>query len=204
MATYPNEVAGARGASPMAWTYFKRYRMEIDLVEKPPEPVFPPNYRFLPWRDELLMHHARVKFQSFRHEIDANVFACFTHEDGCRRLMEAIRRKPGFLPEATWLAAFQDDSPPGRLEYCGTIQGILDLDTRVGAIQNVGVTPGHRNRGIGSALLMLALNGFHEAGAIRAFLEVTAENEGAIQLYERLGFAIVRTVYKVADVPAGR
>lgn len=188
----------------MAWTYFKRYRMEIDLVEKPPKPVLPPSYLFLPWRDELLEHHAQVKFQSFRNEIDANVFACFTHEDGCRRLMQAIRRKPGFLPQATWLAAFQEKSPSPRLEYCGTIQGILDQETRLGAIQNVGVTPGHRGRGVGSALLLLALAGFHRAGAVRAFLEVTAENEGAIQLYERLGFTVVRTVYKVADVPAGR
>ncbi len=188
----------------MAWTYFKRYRMEIELAEELPEPVFPPRYLFLPWSDALLEQHVRVKYQSFRQEIDANVFSCFTHEDGCRRLMLAIRRKPGFLPGATWLAGYQPDSEGDKLEYCGTIQGILDEETRLGAIQNVGVTPGHRGRGVGSALLLLALKGFRQAGALRAFLEVTAENEGAIHLYQHLGFAIVRTVYKVADVPAGR
>jgi ribosomal protein S18 acetylase RimI-like enzyme len=30
-------------------------------------------------------------------------------------------------------------------------------------------------------------------------LEVTAENEGAIRLYRRLGFATVKTVFKVAE-----
>jgi len=34
----------------------------------------------------------------------------------------------------------------------------------------------------------------------RAFLEVTAENVGAIRLYQRLGFRNVRTVYKAVEV----
>lgn len=190
----------------MGWTYFKRYRMEIDLRDRTlQEPPVPEGYSFVEWHDDLLDIHARVKHLSFRDEIDANVFPCFLDEMSCRRLMLAIVRKPGFLPEATWLAVYHGTGTfPGKPEYCGTIQGILDPQTQVGSIQNVGVTPAHRNRGIGRGLLYRALKGFQDAGAHRAFLEVTAENVGAIRLYQEVGFVITQTVYKVAEAPTHR
>jgi len=70
----------------------------------------------------------------------------------------------------------------------------------VGAIQNVGVTPDHRGKGIGSALVLQALHGFRRAGLGKAVLEVTAQNESAIQLYRKLGFRFRKTVYKTVDV----
>ena len=45
-----------------------------------------------------------------------------------------------------------------------------------------------------------ALDGFRASGLKRATLEVTAQNSGAIRLYERLGFATVRTVYKAVEL----
>jgi hypothetical protein len=44
------------------------------------------------------------------------------------------------------------------------------------------------------------LRGFRQAGLRRAYLEVTAQNEGAIRLYRRLGFVKVRTVYKAVEI----
>ncbi len=66
-------------------------------------------------------------------------------------------------------------------------------------IQNLGLVPAHRGRGIGTALLLQALHGFRRAGLARAMLEVTAQNEGAIRLYRRLGFRFRKTLYKVLD-----
>jgi hypothetical protein len=45
-----------------------------------------------------------------------------------------------------------------------------------------------------------ALGGFQRAGLQRAFLEVTAQNHGAIRLYQRIGFSKARTVYKAVEV----
>lgn len=70
-----------------------------------------------------------------------------------------------------------------------------------GAIQNVGVIPGHRRRGLGKALVYKSLAGFQSAGMERAFLEVTAENQGAVTLYETIGFRLVRTTYKAIELP---
>jgi GNAT superfamily N-acetyltransferase len=193
----------------MVLTYFKRFRMEIDLKsDLLSEPELPPGYRFVPWDPRLLGVHADTKYQSFRTEIDANVFPCLGESEGCLRLMREIVRKDGFLPAATWLIARVDGfglhgAAPSdgfqSLEYCGTIQGIRDR-SGYGAVQNLGITPEHRGRKLGSALLLKALQGFYRSGLPRGFLEVTAQNEGAIRLYRRMGFRKARTVYKAVEV----
>ena len=45
-----------------------------------------------------------------------------------------------------------------------------------------------------------ALTGFRQRGLRRATLEVTAQNVGAIRLYQRLGFRKIKTVYKAAEL----
>jgi hypothetical protein len=48
--------------------------------------------------------------------------------------------------------------------------------------------------------MLQSLHGFQSAGLRRVFLEVTAQNDGAIRLYQRLGFSKARTVYKAVEV----
>lgn len=175
----------------MAITYYKRFRMELSLIGFRPVPL-PAPFFWKPWDETLLDAHAEVKRQSFEGEVDAHVFPCLSSTQGCRRLMREIRRKPGFLPQATWLIA----SPAG---YVATIQGVLDR-SQAGAIQNVGVIPAYRGLGLGRALVGRALLGFQQAGATHAFLEVTAENVPAVRLYRSMGFHRVRTLYKVVDM----
>ena len=168
----------------MELTYFKRFRMEIEVAGRDlPSICLPPNYEFLPWDESLLDAFSQAKYRSFRNELDANVFPCLSEFDGCRKLMGEIVRKPGFLPAATWLVVC---SAPGhgRPDYCGTVQGIRDR-LGLGAIQNLGITPEHRNVGLGTSLLGYALRGFQQAGVRRVYLEVTAQNDGAIRLYRR-------------------
>jgi len=180
----------------MATGYFKRFRMAADLLRiRRPAPL-PPAYRFVPWSEALLEVHARTKYHAFRDEIDAVVFPCLGDLEGCRRLMREIREKPGFLPLATWLIVRGDSH--ASIEWCGTIQGVVD-ETGAGSIQNIGIVPGHRGLGLGTALIERALAGFRDWGVARATLEVTADNAGAVRLYQRLGFRRQRTVYKVVD-----
>ncbi len=174
------------------FSYFKRFRMEIDLNELPPVASLPEGYHWLPWDESLLTAHADVKFRSFVEEIDSVVFSSLSTLAGCHHLMREISHKAGFRHEATWLVG----SPDG---HCGTVQGVHERNG-MGAIQNLGVTPGHRGRGIGAALLLQALHGFRRAGLSRAFLEVTAQNDGAIRLYRRLGFRCKKTIYKAVDM----
>ncbi|MCS7237629.1 MAG: GNAT family N-acetyltransferase [Thermoguttaceae bacterium] len=183
----------------MSVTYFKRYRMEADLHDLPLHwPQVPAGYRLLPWCQELLDLHAEVKYLSFRHELDAQLFPCFTDLAACRRLMRDIASREGFLPDATWLAVCYR-GPDWLLEPCGTIQAVVD-SCGEGWIQNVGVVPQHRRRGIGTCLLRHCLAGCARAGLKRVHLEVTADNLPAVALYQRVGFSVARTIFKPVEV----
>ncbi len=57
----------------------------------------------------------------------------------------------------------------------------------------------HRGKGLGRALVLKALHGFYHNGAKRARLEVTADNEVAVNLYEKLGFRKARVVYRSSE-----
>ena len=183
----------------MDLTYFKRFRMEIDLAGRDltPTPV-PSNYDFLPWEESLLDAFSQAKYRSFRNELDANVFPCLAEFDGCRKLMAEIVRKPGFLPEATWLVVCSGRwTKPARL-----------LRHRAGNPRPAGTgghpEPGHRSRTPQRSAWARACCGARwpasiEAGVRRVYLEVTAQNEGAIRLYRRVGFVAIRTVYKAVE-----
>lgn len=181
----------------MSLTYYKRYRMDVDLRRPQLRPPLPSGYRLVAWSADRLEEHAEAKHHSFSGEIDANVFDCLGDAVGCVRLMEEIASKPGFLPEATWLVEHVDRR--GRTEPVGTVQGIR-VTPRYGSLQNVGVTPWHRGRGVGVALVQAALAGFREVGLQRATLEVTAQNFAAVRLYESLGFRRVRTSYRAVEM----
>lgn len=188
-----------RRGGAMNVTFFKRYRMEVSLIGRDfTWPKLPEGYYLQAWDPSLLEAHSMVKFESFRDEIDARVFPCFTSLKGCRLVMERIVARQGFLPETTWLATYQPMVGPA--EHCGTIQGIRH-PTGIGGIQNVGVTPAHRGKGVATALLCRSLEGFRAAGLDQVYLEVTADNDPAVRLYRDLGFEIVRTTYKEVPTP---
>lgn len=179
--------------------YVKRYSMELDVRRWRRQPIeLPIDYRLVAWDPAFVDAHAEVKYHSFRDEIDAQVFPCLGEIEGCQRLMTEIAAKEGFLQEATWLAKYVglDGS---KSEWCGTIQAVRTHRGKA-SIQNIGVTPIHRGRGIGTALILAALLGSRHASVPRIRLEVTAENEGAIRLYRRLGFRSVRTLYKTVEL----
>jgi len=183
----------------MGITYFKRFRMEMELRLVPPDPPpLPADYALLAWSEQMIPLHADVKFRCFCDEMDASVFPCLGTRAGCRRLMQEIAARDGFLPAATWLVQHWPEENR-RPEICGTIQGVAESGG-YGAIQNVGITPEHRGLGLGAILVWQSLQGFKLAGLSRVFLEVTAQNTPAIRLYQRLGFRKSKTVYKASEV----
>ncbi|MEI5007905.1 GNAT family N-acetyltransferase [Streptomyces sp. PmtA] len=56
-------------------------------------------------------------------------------------------------------------------------------------IEDIEVAPGHRNRGVGHALMGHAVDFARECGAGHVWLEVTNVNAPAIHAYRRMGFA---------------
>lgn len=173
--------------------FFKRYRLRIDLPSRIPERSIRDDVSFLPWHPKHLGMHALAKWESFRNEMDGSVFPCLADREGCRQLMRDIVAKNSFMPEATWLAVeghgTEWEAP------LGTIQG-LRTGPIVGAIQNIGVVPAARGRGIGRELIRRSLLGFQAAGCRNVTLEVTVHNLSAIKLYRSVGFERIETVFK--------
>src|SRR4051794_7197289 len=131
----------------LAVSYFKRYKMEVDLAGLP-APVWPAGFRALAWCPDLLDAHADTLALCFQGEMDTGLFPSLGSRDGCAGLMAEICRRRAFIPEATWLAV----GPGGP---CGTIQALRERGA-IDAIQNVGVVPALRGRGLGQALLLQA------------------------------------------------
>jgi GNAT superfamily N-acetyltransferase len=210
--TPPAGVPGARDFGSIAFStmsnsvFFKRYRMQMELDAIPSPSATPPapagdaskTVEWLPWHPRLVGLHALAKWESFRHEMDGNVFPCLADREGCKQLMRDIVAKANFVPEATWLAIANGGSLSESV--VGTIQG-LRTGPLIGAIQNIGVVPAWRGHGIGRELIRRSLLGFQEVGCRSVSLEVTVHNSSAIRLYRSIGFERTETVYKYGFVP---
>ena len=168
----------------MAITYYKRFRMEVDLAHLGRPAPLPRPFRWVAWSDDLLHAHAQVKYACFRDELDAFVFPCLGDRQGCLRLMREIRRKAGFLPGATWMIA----GPDG---YCATIQGVADLARR-------GVRFVNRQGGSGTRLLLDALlqRADVDARSIEGY-EILEYTHAAVAAYEQ----VVGEAWKPFDRP---
>ncbi|MEZ6057477.1 MAG: N-acetyltransferase [Planctomycetaceae bacterium] len=182
----------------MPVTHFKRLMMELDtrrvLV---PEPTLPDGYEWAAWHPSTIDEHARAKFESFRDDLDGELFSCLSDESGCRRLMYDISHNHGFLSQATWLIRFVGN-PFLRSLPCATIQG-LRKQGNVGGVQNVAVIPEHRGFGLGRALMLQSIKGYQLAGIHRIRLEVTAANRPAVNLYRSIGFEVRRISYRTVE-----
>jgi GNAT superfamily N-acetyltransferase len=175
--------------------------MEFDLQRTHfPAAQLPSGYVWSAWTPQLVERHAAVKYASFRDELDSQVFPCLGELSGCHRLMRDIAERDAFCRQATWMISRRDEA--GHvIEDCATIQGMVQSGG-IGAIQNVGVAPPHRGSGLGRALVLKCLAGFHSVRMTRVTLEVTARNLTAVYLYRSIGFRLVRTTYKAVEQPA--
>lgn len=102
---------------------------------------------------------------------------------------DPVDRKPGLVeiissiqPEVGMFLVQEEDGEPVSVVRCvceNDLAGIFELET--GAR--------HRRKGHGRAILLSALNWARKQGARTAWLQVVADNEAAVRLYESCGFA---------------
>lgn len=82
-------------------------------------------------------------------------------------------------------------------QVIGYVMGYLKPDME-GHIMSIAVDPLYRGNGIGRALMEAVIDRLIKRGARYIGLEVRVSNQGAIKLYERLGFKkmkIIRRYY---------
>ena len=84
-------------------------------------------------------------------------------------------------PLSCWLVALDGETMAG---YVGS-QTVLDETD----MMNIAVSPAHRRKGVGKGLMEALVEALKEKGSRCLTLEVRASNEGAIALYQNMGFA---------------
>ena len=101
-----------------------------------------------------------------------------------------------------YLVAADPDEPAATAGYAGLLcpRGASQAD-----IQTIAVAEGFRRRGLGRALMTALITEARERGAREVFLEVRADNPGAIDLYLSLDFeeiAVRKKYYQPDGVDA--
>jgi len=166
-----------------------RHYMRRDLGEPlpPTEPPLPPGVTLRPLRRDDLPAAAEIIFRSHVGSPDAALNLTYSTPATCRTFVDTLVVRSGcgrFDPEASRLA----EGPWGPI-------GVLiasRLARANGHVCQVSVAPEAQGRGLGAALMTVALRAFREQGLASATLSVTVGNERAHRLYELLGFRVQR------------
>lgn len=150
------------------------YDLEVDLGEPPPEPVWPDGVAPSPLGRENARAFYDTTVDAFREDWG---FVAPPFEEWVRLRVEEADTACSFL------ACAGDD-------VVGAVRGDRGMREE-GYIGTLGVRAGWRGRGVGRALLLLALHAFRDLGDGRVGLGVDAENPtGALHLYESVGFTV--------------
>lgn len=96
------------------------------------------------------------------------------------------------IPEA-FIVALEGDRYVGYI-MCKTEYGFSSFRrlgfVKKGHMVSVAVLPDYRKRGIGRILVEESIKGIQSKQCVEMYLEVRCSNNGAVRLYERLGFVI--------------
>ncbi len=139
------------------------------------------------WTERRQEEVAHLIAASYRGHIDSQINDQYRSAEGARRFLFNIVQYPGcgaFFPPGCWVAL---ERMTGRV--CGVSLASL-VGEEVGHITQICVSPGMRGVGVGSELLRRSVEALGQSGARRVSLTVTKANEGAVKLYERVGFEV--------------
>jgi len=153
-------------------------RMQIDMSEPPPAPVWPAGVLVAPFRpdEDLAAVHACVH-EAFAHEWSFRPEAI---DDWRTRKLEDPR-----FDASLWAVAREGG------DVCGVALSTA-RQFEMGFVNSLAVRPAWRRRGLGLALLHQAFAWFWERGERRVGLGVDTENPtDARRLYERAGMRAV-------------
>ncbi len=141
------------------------------------------------WSDRYSDAAAALIAEAYAGHVDGWINDQYRSPAGAHRFLHNIVAYPGcgtFSQPASYLAF---EGATGRL--CGLSLASL-VSPESGHITQICVSPSVRGTGIGHALLRQSLLALRRIACRSVGLTVTAANEGAVALYERVGFRTVR------------
>lgn len=141
------------------------------------------------WTDQHQDATAHLISAAYQGHVDSSINDQYRTVSGARRFLHNIVQYPGcgafFRP-----ASFVAFEPTRAILYGISLASLVSQDC--GHITQICVSPEVKGRGVGYALLRQSLMALRDMGCRAATLTVTAANEDAVALYERVGFRTVR------------
>jgi ribosomal protein S18 acetylase RimI-like enzyme len=141
------------------------------------------------WGDQHQEPSAHLIAAAYAGHVDARINDQYRSVGGARRFLNNIVQYPGcgsFFRGGSY-AAFE----PVHGALCGiSLASLVSPDC--GHITQICVSPEVKGSGVGHELLRQSLVALGDAGCRAATLTVTAANEDAVALYERVGFRTAR------------
>jgi ribosomal protein S18 acetylase RimI-like enzyme len=141
------------------------------------------------WGEHYAESVAALIARCYEFHVDSRINDQYRSLAGARRFLHNIIQYPGcgaFHQPAAFVAL-----DAATRQVCGVCLTSL-VAPRIGHITQVCVAPERRGQGIGSELLWRSLQAFIEHRCTAVSLTVTASNGGAVRLYERIGFQVLR------------
>jgi mycothiol synthase len=153
--------------------FYVEHEVHRDLAALPDTPA-PAGVRLVPWTAE---RDAEIRL-AYNDAFRDRGFAGFDEDDWAGA---TFSKQAGFRADLSFLAVAGDTLTGFVLCEDGDEPGVGWIDT-------VGVRPAQRAHGIGSALILRALEAMRDAGLATAGLRVNEDNARARRVYDRLGF----------------
>ena len=164
----------------------------------------PNGFRISKWEKRFLGPAADVIYNSYQDSPDRLLCYDYQSPEGCTRFLRNLIRHPScgiFTPETSWIALDSNH------ELCAVLL-TSKIAPKTGMIPQISVRCDCQGMGIGSGLLKRYFQEARRSGLDQITLSVSDANQGAHQLYLRLGFqeqkafhAFVRDTHQ-EDLPA--
>jgi ribosomal protein S18 acetylase RimI-like enzyme len=149
-----------------------------------------PGLRVEPWSDRVFDSAARLIQLAYANHVDGQINDQYCSESGSLRFLRNIVLLPGcgqFLPEASFLVRPATGDRPIAMILTSTVA------EGVGHTTQVCVMPGYQGSGIGRQLMEHSIQALKKRGYKSLSLTVTTVNKRAAELYEHLGFKLVKS-----------
>ena len=142
------------------------------------------------WNDRFFDPCAKLIYLAYANHIDGQINDQYRSRHGALKFLKNIIHLPGcgqFLTNASFVLRH-----PGNDELVGAVL-TSEVSAGVGHTTQICVQPGFQGHGLGRALMHTSQEALRNMHYKELSLTVTAENRGAVQLYEKLGFATIKS-----------
>ncbi len=149
------------------------------------ERALPQGFQLRRWTEHDYQQAASLITACYRGHVDSDINDQYRTASGSLRFLNNIVRFPGcgiFDPLASYVAVHKDSRTLAGLILCSRVKA------NVGHITQICVLPEFRGAGIGAALLAANSGELRRRNFAMLSLTVTEANEGAVELYRRLGY----------------